>query len=176
MPTAPTPIATNDRDREMRTLSAVLVAVGLAMGGCARHVPEPPNVAPGTPHISWVIMSGDRENPDQDFVCQSDPPNDCLIGVSRPDAQIFSDVHFYYHGVGADTKYTGSIEVGFLQGAAVLRPNITVKKNEDIGYQSVNGIVTTQPGTYAVRFELVALVTDSGKAHQIGDQVRIVVK
>ena len=40
---------------------------------CAKRIPEPANVAPGTPHVSWVIMSGDRDNPDQDFVSQSEP-------------------------------------------------------------------------------------------------------
>ena len=29
------------------------------------HVPKPAGIAPGTPYVSWVFMSGDRDNPDR---------------------------------------------------------------------------------------------------------------
>src|SRR6185295_20388622 len=115
-------------------VAAVAIAAVLA-STCARPVPKPAGVAPGTPHVSWVIMSGDGDNPDQEFVCQSEPRSDCVIPVSRPDTQVFSDVHFYYHGAGAETKYTGAIDVGFFQGspaARTLQAAMTVKKTESI--------------------------------------------
>jgi hypothetical protein len=163
----------------MRRLS-VLVATVVAVltPACVTRVPKPAGIASGTPHISWVIMSGDRDNPDQDFVCQSDPRSDCVVPASRPDAQVFSDVHIYYHGAGADTKYTGSIDVGFFQGPPEshrLQPNITVKKTDSIANQSVVGIVTATPGTYAVTFAIVAAVT-GGNSQPIREQVPVAVK
>ena len=62
-------------------------------------------------------MSGDRENPDRDFVCQSDSPVRCVVPVSRPDEQVFSDVHVYYHGAETDIKYVGAIRIGFFRRA-----------------------------------------------------------
>jgi hypothetical protein len=160
-------------------LVLVSIAAAVFTSTCAKRVPEPVGVAPGAPHVSWVIMSGDRDNPDQDFVCQSDPRNDCVVPVSRPDALVFSDVHVYYHGAGAETKYAGSMQIGFFRGAAESRniqTNITVQKTESITNQSVTGIVTETPGNYAVAFSLVATSIDSGITQPIREQVSVVVK
>lgn len=158
----------------------VLACCGVVVSaGCARRVPEPSGVAPGVPHISWVIMSGDRDNPDQDFVCQSDPRNDCVVPASRPDAQVFSDVHFYFHGAGPDTKYTGTIQVGFFRDANdshAVQTNITVKKNESITNQSVTNIVTATPGTYVMKIELTATSAQTGQSQPIREEVPIVVR
>ena len=164
----------------MRNHSIVVATIAAVVtSACATRVPEPAAVAPGTPHVSWVIMSGDSDNPDQEFVCQSNPLNDCVVPASRPDAQVFSDVHFYYHGAGAETKYTGSINIGFFQGSREsheVQANITVKKDQSIANSSVTGIVTSTPGTYAITFALVATSTDTGKSQPIRVEVPVVVK
>jgi hypothetical protein len=162
----------------VRHYIAVWSVFALVAAACGKRVPEPTGVAPGTPHISWVIMTGDRDSPDREFVCQSDPKNDCVVDATRPDDQRFSDVHFYYHGAGAETKYTGSIQIGFFEGAAeshVVQPNITVKKNEEIANQSILGIVSSKPGRFAITFDLVA-TTDTGKTQTIRTDVPIVVR
>ena len=154
------------------TIAAVLTAA------CGKRVPEPPNVAPGTPHVSWVIMSGDRDNADREFVCQSDPRTDCVMPVSRPDEQAFADVHVYYHGAGAETKYHGTVAIGFLEGSAaasVAPTSLVVKKDEAFANQSVTGIVTSKPGTYAVTFKLTATVTGTGNTHPIEQSLPVVV-
>src|SRR5262245_32413638 len=104
-----------------------------------------------------VFMSGDRDTPDRDYVCQSDPRDECIMPASGPDNQVFADRHFYYHGAGAETKYAGSIEIGVFQGSPQThrsQVNLTVKKSESITNQSVVGIVTNSPGSYAVKFDL----------------------
>jgi hypothetical protein len=131
------------------TLAAVLTA------GCGARVPGPSNVAPGTPHVSWVIMSGDRDNADREFVCQSDPRTDCVMPASRPDAQAFADVHVYYHGAGAETKYHGTVAIGFLEGSSAAS--------------------TAKPGTYAVTFTMTATVADTGKTHPIQQSLPVIV-
>ena len=157
----------------------VLAVTTLFTAACARRVPEPAVSVPGTPHISWIIMSGDRDDPDQEFVCQSDPRNDCVVPVSREDAQVFSDVHIYYHGGGAETKYTGSIQIGFFQGSPEshnIKTDLALQKTESITNQSVSGIVSSTPATYAVTFALVATSTDTKKSQPIREEVRVVVR
>jgi hypothetical protein len=98
-----------------------IVAAGLAAmltSTCGTRVPEPEGIPPGTPHVSWVFMSGTRENPDQDFVCQSDPRDECAVPASRPDAPVFVDVHFYCHGAGAETRYLGTIHSPFTSSSS----------------------------------------------------------
>ena len=157
----------------------VFAIMSIFAAACATGAPKPAGLAPGTPYVSWIIMSGDRDNPDQEFVCQSDPRNDCVVPASRPEAQVFADVHFYYHGAGAETKYAGTIDIGFFQGstaAHTTQTSVTVAKNESIRNQSVAGIVTSTPGTYAIAFALVGTVTGSGANQPFREQVQVVVK
>jgi len=164
----------------MHTQTVLAVALAaLLTTSCAKRVPGPPDAAPGAPHVSWVIMSGDRDNADREFVCQSDSRNGCVMPASRANEQAFADVHVYYHGAGAETKYQGTVAIGFLEGAAAASTaptNIVVKKDESIANQSVTGIVTSKPGTYAVAFELTATVTEAGKIEPIRQSVRVVVQ
>lgn len=156
-----------------------VVAIAAALTStCAKHVPEPANVAPGTPHITWVVMFGDRDNPDDQFACQSEPKTECVIPVTRADAQSFADVHFYFHGAGDATRYEGTTSIGFLQGASesrASRTTITVKKNESITNSSIHGIVTSAPGMYTVALDFSATVTDTGRRQPVREafQVRV---
>jgi hypothetical protein len=164
----------------MRRLSLVVVTVAAVLSStCAKRVPEPVGIAPGTPHISWIIMSGDGDNPDAEFVCQSTPRSECVVPVSRPDAQVFAHVHFYYHGAGTETRYEGPIDIGFFQGSAPTRTvqtTIAVRKTESITNQSVSGIVTSTPGTYAVTFDLVAKMAGVSQGLPIRESVQVIVK
>jgi hypothetical protein len=164
----------------MRKQSVIALAIGAVLScSCAKRVPEQAGVARGTPHVSWIIMSGDRDNADQDFVCQSEPRTDCVVPVSRPGADVFSDVHVYYHGAGAETKYAGSVEIGFFRGDAAahrFQTNMTVQKTGSIANQAVTGIVTSTPGTYAISFQLVSTVTGAGKAQPLRQEIPVTVK
>jgi hypothetical protein len=162
----------------MRSLILLTVCVGIG-AGCGKRVPEPTGLPPGTPHVSWIIMSGDRDEPDRDFICQSDPRNECAIPASKPGAQVFSDLHFYYHGAGAETRYTGTIQIGFFEGAPeshAVHPSVTVKNNESITNQSIVGAVSSKPGTYVIKLDLVATVMDGGKSQAIQTEVPVAVK
>ncbi|HJZ78537.1 MAG TPA: hypothetical protein VKE51_42710 [Vicinamibacterales bacterium] len=164
----------------MRVRIAIGLAVAAAAGStCGARVPKPQNLTPGTPYVSWVFMSGDRENPDRDFVCQSDPRNDCVIDASRPDAPTYSDLHFYYRGTGGETRYDGTVTVGFFEGAAAARTvqtSVLVKKDEPIGNQSVTGIVTSRTGRYDVTFALTATSGSTGTRQPLRQSVQVVVQ
>ena len=162
----------------MRIRSFVVLLAAVALPSCGRSIPKPTVGAPGAPRVSWIIMSGDSDNPDREFVCQSQPAGDCTMPVSRPNDQVFADVHVYYHGAGADTHYAGSVQVGFFRGSAgtqTLKADIALKKLGSIANQSVTGIVTSTPGTYSVDFDLTATV-DAQAGGPVKEQVRVVVK
>jgi hypothetical protein len=143
-------------------MAKLLIAVAVAVvtcGACAQRVPQPANAAPGMPQVTWVLMHGDRDSPDREFVCQSDPPGECVMPASRPGEEVYSDAHFYYHGTGADTTYTGSILIGPLESSGApyrMQVMTTVKKDEGIINHSVAARVTSRPGTYDVVFDITA--------------------
>ncbi|HMD36338.1 MAG TPA: hypothetical protein VKH42_15285 [Vicinamibacterales bacterium] len=161
-----------------KTICLSLAAAVIA-SGCGKRVPEPSGMAPGTPYVTWIIMSGDRDNPDQDFVCQSAPRSDCAVSASKPAAQVFGKVYFYYHGAGSETRYEGPIEIGFFQGdraSHTTKSNIAVKKNESITNQSVTGIVTSTPGTYSVTIDVSGRVVETGRTEVIRESISVVVR
>lgn len=164
----------------MRTLPIIVVIFALTLAtSCARGVPKPAG-APGTPQISWVLMYGDSDNPDREFACQSEPRTECVVPASKPDAQVFSDIHFYYRGAGTETRYEGTINIGYLrQGAAseshTSRINVTVKKNESITNSSVTGIVASTPGTYTVTISATTTATDTSKTQSIRESIPVIV-
>jgi hypothetical protein len=160
-------------------LFTVLPLVALVGSACAKRVPEPTGVPRGTPHISWVLMYGDRDTADREFSCQSAPRNDCVLPVSTPDALVYSDMHFYYHGVGGETNYEGTKNLSYLQGSPdshTSRVNVTAAKNESIANESVIGIVTSTPGTYIVTVSVTATVAATKKKVPIHESFQVIVK
>ena len=156
----------------------MLAVLLLATSACAKTGPRPAGVAPGTPYITWIIMHGDSDNPDREFACQSTPRSDCLLPASTQAEPIFSHVYLYYHGAGAETAYTGNVQIGFFRGAtpaSASKTNITVKKNESITNQSTTGIVTNTPGTYALTIAFDATV-DKGAARPVREEVNVSVR
>ena len=124
---------------------------------CATHIPESTTAPPGVPRVGWVMMTGDRENPDGHYVCQSEPrTEECVLAPSRPEQQVFVHVHFYFHPASGDEKYTGTIELDFMQGAQPLRPNASVKAGDKPAQTSVVGLVLSTPGSHQMTISLVA--------------------
>jgi hypothetical protein len=165
--------------REMWLLCAVAVGAFVLIvlaTGCVRRIPEPIGGHTDSPHVGWVIMSGDADNPDRDFVCQSNPRSECVVPVDRPDARVLGHVHIYYHSASAETKYTGSIRIGFFDEAHEINPNITVKPGDSPGNQSVSDFVSSKPGTHTMTIAVVATSTQTGQTQNIRDQVGVIVR
>jgi hypothetical protein len=150
-----------------------LVGVLCLVPGCEKRVPVPAGGPPETPRVGWVIMMGDRDNPNREFVCQSDPRTDCVIPASQPDNQTFTDTHFYFHSGAIDTKYTGTIQIGFLTSPHELKPNLTVKAGGSAANATVSGIASSKPGRYQMT---IAAVAESGGTRQIRDSVPVTIK
>ena len=134
----------------------VFVTLVAAMTGCAKRAPEPVGLAPGVPHVSWIIMHGDSDNPDAEFACQSTGPRECVLPASRPDARVLSDVHLYFHGAGRETTYLGSYRAEFFNAPRDSPIRTTVRGEERIANHSVVGIVTERPGDYRLRLAMDA--------------------
>jgi len=162
----------------MRARFLGAVAAAVLATACAATVPRPANTAPGMPNVTWVLMFGDRDNPDREFACQSGPQSDCALPASRPNDEVFSDIHFYYHGAGAETRYEGTRNIGYLQvtGPYTTRIDVKVSKDESITNQSVTGIVTSKPGTYDVTLSLTAALAGTGKTVPVQVRIPITVK
>lgn len=144
--------------------------------GCAKRIPEPVGGHTDSPHVGWVIMSGDADNPDRDFACQSNPRSECGVPVDRPDARVLGHVHVYYHAASTETKYTGSIRIGFFDEPHEIDPSITVKPGESPGNQSVSDFVSAKPGMYTMSIAVVATSTQTGQTQNIRDQVSVIVR
>lgn len=123
-------------------------------------------------------MAGDRDSPDRDFICQSNPRSDCVLEASRPDRPVFADFHFYFHPALADTHYAGSIQIGsFGANSQDLKPDLTVKAGDEVGNHSVVGLVTDRPGTYTMAVSVNSTAADgSGVTSRIREDVSLVVK
>ena len=146
--------------------------------GCAGGVPRPEPVGghPESPHLGWVIMTGDRENPDREFVCQSNPRTECILPADRPDQRAMVHLHVYYHGAPTETKYTGSIRLGFFSAPHEINPNIIVKPGEPAGNQSVSDFVSRTPGTYTMAIAVVATSAAPAQSQDLREQVEVVVR
>ena len=121
-------------------------------------------------------MSGDADNPDRDFVCQSNPRSECVVPVDRPEARVLAHLHVYYHPASTETKDTGSIRVGFFDAPHEINPNITVKPGEPPGNQSVSNFVSMKPGGYTMSIAVMATPTQAGQTQNIREQVSVIVK
>jgi hypothetical protein len=160
----------------MRTVIVTAFVLIVIATGCAQRVPKPAGGPKDSPHVGWVIMSGDADNSDRDFVCQSNPRSECVVPVDRPDARVLSHVHLYYHSASAETKYTGSVRIGFFDGAHEIKPNLTVKPGDSPGNQSVSNFVSSKPGSYTMTVAVVATSVPSGVVQEIREQVPVTVK
>jgi hypothetical protein len=162
----------------MRSLVLTMFSMFSALVGlsCGHGVPKPPGIPGERPYVTWVIMSGDRDTPDRDFVCQSDTQAECVVRASRAEDPVHSDVHFYYHAVGAETRYTGSVQIGFFEGSPdAHNAPVDITVREDSTSQSILGIVSTRPGQYSITFDVVSTVTATGRTQPIRDQIPITV-
>jgi hypothetical protein len=121
-------------------------------------------------------MTGDPENPDRDFVCQSNPRTECIVPVDRPNQRAMVHLHVYYHAAPTETKYTGSIRIGFFDAPHEINPNIIVKPGEAPGNQSVSDFVSSTPGTYTMAIAVVATSAAPGQSQNLREQVDVVVR
>ena len=156
---------------------ALSLGIGsLAAGGCAgRRVPQPDG-SPGAPGVGWVIMHGSRENPDEQFGCQSRPREECVLEASAAGSQALSHVHLYFHPTPTETTYSGVVRVGFFSDGATsagIKPEVTVKPGE-VRNHSVIGLVTDKPGRYRFTVDMTATMQGGG-TRQVHDEVTVVV-
>jgi hypothetical protein len=160
----------------LRSVFAAAMVVSVGMQGCARPIPKTAGGPVGEPKVGWVIMMGDGDNPDREFVCYSESTADCVMPPSRPNGQVFADVHLYYHPAATETKYTGTVQIGFFSSPLELRPNFAVKPGASPGNQGVVGIVSEKPGTYPLTIAVEAAPAPAGPSRQIRQQVSVIVR
>ena len=156
----------------MRRIVALLV-IPLGLVACGSHTGPVPVGERSVPRVGWVIMQGTADNPDEEFVCQSNPRNDCTMRASTADRKVFTDVFLYFHPIGMPVRYEGDAEISFLNATHHL-PIATPVDAKNVARNSVVGIVSEKPGTYNLTFSATA--TTSAGPVQIADRVPVTVK
>jgi hypothetical protein len=160
----------------MRCNIAGVLVTGLLLSGCGKPIPGAVKGPNRPPQIGWVIMSGDADNPDRDFVCQSNPPGECVMPADRPDARVLAHVYFYYHPAATETRYSGTNRIGFFNQPLDVAPKITVKPGDRAGNQSISGYVSSKPGLYTLAIAVEATSTTTGEKQDIRGQIPVSVK
>lgn len=119
-------------------------------------------------------MHGHDYNPDEEFGCQSNPRSDCAVNASSAAEKTLSEVHVYFHPARTETKYSGTVKIGFFTDSATssgMKVDATVKPG-DVGSHSVIGLVTDKPGRYTMSIDVTA-TAQSGIERQIQENVSI---
>jgi hypothetical protein len=157
----------------MKLFRLAPIALLVVHWSCSKRIPESNTAPPVVPRVGWVIMTGDRDNPDAAYVCQSDPRTDeCVLSASRPDQQVFASVHLFFHPAPAETKYTGSQRRVHSNGWTG-HPNISVKAGDKPGQTAVIGLVVPSPGKHEMT---IALVAEGEQRREIRERVQVAVQ
>jgi hypothetical protein len=155
---------------------SVFVASASAMS-CAKRIPERPGGRTDTPHIGWVLMHGDADDPNREFACQSsEPRGQCVLPVDRPEARVLANLHLYYHAAATEMTYAGAVHINFFDRPLEINPNIVVKAGTPPGNQSVTDFVSNTPGTYPMTIAVTAKSATTGQTHDIREQVAVAVR
>jgi len=163
--------------REPVSRIACAVLLSIASGACAERIPEPA-VVPSVPHISWLIASHEG-NGNEQVVCQSDPRTECVLPVGSGETRRMATVHLYLHPSGIETRYVGTMQVGFMNGSPEphdTRVNSTVTPGSSPVNVSVTGLVTSRPGTYPMTIALSAETSTTQRPLDIRETLSVTVK
>ena len=152
-----------------------LPLVGLLVSACANHVPEP-KPHPDVPHISWAISEGNNDKE----VCRSTEDTACSLNLSgQPGNRRIGIFHVFLHPASADTKYVGSVDIGFLVQSedqhvhAIDR--VVERGSAPVGFSTTGNVKAA--GTYYVTLNLTATAADgSGAAVMLTSRIRVDVK
>ena len=156
----------------------VVGCVATFVAACGMHVPEPSPHPQDSPHLSWEIEAGTPTDAHGAVACRSEPRSPCVILASTDQQQLSATVHVYYHSSRSETKYTGSVHIGFFGGSTGghgLKPSITVRANSTPISQAVTDVVTTKPGRYTVQISVVATF-GTGRTQTIEDEIEVEVR
>ena len=153
---------------------AVLLVCAVALPACAKHVPEP-KPHPSRAHITWSIAKGEADKE----VCKSTEVSRCVLDVSgeQPNRR-YGIFHVFLHAGETDTKYEGTVTVGFLGGDSarqhVQKVDRVVARGSGPVSVSSTGIVKPS-GTYYVEVALTA-TPSNGSAPSLPFKERIEVQ
>ena len=152
-----------------------IVLLALALVRCAAHVPEP-TPHPSTPHITWSIAEGEGHKE----ACASTKAPRCVLTLTdeQPNSRL-AVFHLFLHAGTVDTKYEGTLLVGFLVGEMAHQHATKIDRIVPRGSAPINvsstGIVKPA-GTYYVDIALTAVPADgSGPAIPTKERVEVAV-
>ena len=161
----------------MRRTYLLVAPLVVTAAACAKHVPDP-TPHPSTPHITWSIAQGYGGEKE---VCRSTVVSPCTLDMSGvAQNRRFAVFHLFLHAASTDTKYKGTVDIGFLGQPGEAKHTHSIDRTVLRGSDSVNfsttGIVKPA-GTYYVDISLTATpVSGSGPTVPFQERIRVDVK
>ena len=160
----------------MRSPQVIIPLCILVSAACAKHVPEP-TPHPATPHITWSVSQGYGDNE----VCRSTQASPCVLTLSEEAANRRIGVfHLFLHAAASDTRYIGTMTVGFMAGDPGSQRARGVDQLVPRGSPPVSSSSTglvQPPGTYYVDIALTAKAPDgTGPSTPFKERIRVEIK
>ena len=155
----------------------LLAPLVIAAGACAKHAPEP-TPHPSTPHITWSIAEGYSGSKD---VCRSTEAPSCTLDMSGvAQNRRFGVFRLFLHAASTDTKYKGTVDIGFLGQPGESEHTHPIEREVPRGNDPINFSTTgiVKPArTYYVDISVTATpVSGSAPAVPIKERIRVDVK
>ena len=102
------------------------------------------------------MLSSESQAGTERLVCRSDAPDPCVLTIPADRKPLLATMHVVLHPTPADTRYMGTMRVGFGGAAYDTKVDSTVTRGGPAGNISVTSLLTLTPGTYRAEISLTA--------------------
>ena len=161
-----------------RPVPVLCCLVPLLAGCAAGRVPER-SPDPARPHVSWEIRAGGDLGDARRICASADPAPSCVLQASTDADRRLATVRVSFHPAAkAEARYLGYVEVPFVRGAGPLNTSeisLTVRDGSSPVSRSINGVVTSDPGSYSLTIALDAILTGSAEPVRIAREIPVTV-
>ena len=122
------------------------------------------------------MLSSESQGGTERLVCRSDAPDPCVLTVPADRKPLLATVHVVLHPTQADTRYTGTMRVGFRDSAYETKVDSTVMGGGPAGNVSVTSLLTLMPGVYTTEMSLTATQKGSSASVSLRDTITLTIQ
>ena len=159
-------------------LCRILCCLAPLHAGCAAGRVTERSPDPARPHVSWEIRAGGDLGDARRVCAWSDPAPSCVLQASTDADRRLATVRVSFHPAKTGARYLGYVRVPFVRGTGALDTSEisrTVPPGSSPVSRSINGVVTTKPGSYELTLALDAILTGSSEPVRIADEIPVTV-
>ena len=122
------------------------------------------------------MLSSESQGGTERLVCRSDAPDPCVLALPADRKPLLATVHVVLHPTQADTRYTGTMRVGFGGAASDTKVDSTVTRGGLAGNVSVTFLLTLTPGIYRTEISLTATSKGSSAPVSLRDTITLTIQ